>query len=111
MERFSNDLDYQRALKIMQHSDNEGEIDLLRISESSDEYFAIVKFLNYFEFVAIGIRANVVDERMLRQAFEGVLSGTFNRLRPLINQERSTSGQPAVWEHLESLASKWSATD
>lgn len=72
---------------------------------------ALRYLLNYFEFIAVGIRYGDLDETLMKQTFRGILCGVYEAAEPLIRQRRTTppgrKAAPRTFEHLHWLYERW----
>lgn len=68
--------------------------------------------LNYFEFVAVGIRHGDLDEALMKSSLRGILCGMVDVAEELIKARGfDKDGTPTrTFEHLRWLHSRWSAT-
>lgn len=73
---------------------------------------ALRYLLNYFEFIAVGIRYGDLDEKLLKNTLRGILCGVYEAAGPLVSQRRkppagSTAVRSKTFEHLEWLYDRW----
>lgn len=73
--------------------------------ENSDIWLSVEYVLNYFEFLAVGIRHGDLDEPVLRNTLRGIVVRLFDRASPLI--ESSKLQNPRSKEHLTWLYDAW----
>ncbi|MDP3761521.1 MAG: DUF4760 domain-containing protein [Ramlibacter sp.] len=80
---------------------------------SATESVAVVDgvryFLNYFEFVAVGVRHGDLDEDLMKGSLRGIVSRLSDAGHELIRVESGeTSGKPnKTYEHLKWLNRRW----
>lgn len=78
-----------------------------------DAQLAALRYLlNYFEFIAVGIRYGDLDEKLLKNTLRGILCGVYEAAGPLVTQRRqapagSKAGKSKTFEHLEWLYTRW----
>jgi uncharacterized membrane protein (DUF485 family) len=82
-------------------------------SAAPEAQLAAVRYLlNYFEFIAVGIRYGDLDEKLLKNTLRGILCGVYEAAGPLVTQRRqapagSSVGRSRTFEHLEWLYARW----
>ncbi|MGI4777492.1 MAG: DUF4760 domain-containing protein [Janthinobacterium lividum] len=80
---------------------------------SAEAQIAALRYLlNYFEFIAVGIRYGDLDEKLLKNTLRGILCGVYEAAGPLVSQRRqapdgSTAAKSKTFEHLEWLYGRW----
>jgi hypothetical protein len=78
-----------------------------------DAQLAALRYLlNYFEFIAVGIRYGDLDEKLLKNTLRGILCGVYEAAGPLVTQRRqapagSKAEKSKTFEHLEWLYTRW----
>jgi Domain of unknown function (DUF4760) len=72
-----------------------------------DKKTNVIHFLNFLEEIAIVIEYGEADERILREAFEGVISTACSKLHSWISTHRINRGRPRIWIKLEELGKRW----
>ena len=70
--------------------------------ESAD---ALRSLLNYYEFIAVGIRTGDLDERLLRKTIRGIMCSLVADCRPIVLAEQSRN--PLSYENLAWLYAQW----
>lgn len=79
--------------------------------ESEDQYRALTFILNYFEFVAVGIRCGDLDERIVKNTYRGIFINLVTISDRIICHQRrddgKTVGKPKCLEHLLWLDRRW----
>lgn len=74
----------------------------------SKEYQAIIKVLNFREFVAVGINNDVIDEQIYKDAYYSTILRDWNYLKTTVNFIRnSKTGYPTAFQDFEKLAQRW----
>jgi hypothetical protein len=70
---------------------------------------AVRYHLNYFEFIAVGIRHGDLDEQLMRSTLRGILVAQCALTKPLIdNYRKDAGGKPTrTFEHLLWLLERW----
>lgn len=81
--------------------------------EKADAIIALRYVLNFYEFMAAGVRSNDLDRDLLQSTFAEVVIGRFERSMPLIEYCRTRGGtggkeQVLAFEHLEIIVRDWS---
>lgn len=66
----------------------------------------IIHFLNFLEEIAIAIEHGA-DERILKDAFRGVISTGWSKLNSWVGQLRQMRNNPRIWVKVEALSAKW----
>lgn len=64
-----------------------------------------IYLLNYYEFLAYGIKSGTLDEELLFQTLGGIVIGHFDRAEAVIRKARELS--PKVYESLVNLEDRW----
>jgi hypothetical protein len=67
----------------------------------------VINFLNFLEEIAIARESGDVDERILRDAFRGVVETAWQRLQHWVGDQRRMRNRPRIWCKLEELARIW----
>jgi hypothetical protein len=65
-----------------------------------------IYLLNYYEFLAYGIKSGALDEELLFQTLGGIVVGHYRRAENMIKHARSES--PKIYESLVNLEDRWS---
>lgn len=73
----------------------------------SDDARSVRYVLNHFESLAVGIRAGIYDETMIKECWHGLLVDTFTKTEPLILAIREKKGVPTALQEFEWLAARW----
>lgn len=66
---------------------------------------SLVKLLNHYEFIAVGIALGDLEETMLKQTIRGIVCRLVNDCRHLIAEEQKQN--PKTYEHLSALYHRW----
>jgi hypothetical protein len=74
-------------------------------AESHELLVAIDRELNFFEFLAIGVNRNDLDEALLRDCMENILCNSYEQAQLYIAHWRGID--PTTWERLAALYAKW----
>lgn len=84
-----------------------------RVAENAHlhDYDIILRVLNYYESVAIGIRDGAINELMMRNWWRTTTVRDFIDMYVFIHQYRIFRGAPKVFEEAELLAVKWADTE
>lgn len=64
-----------------------------------------IYLLNYYEFLAYGIKSGTLDEELLFQTLGGIVIGHFDRAEAVIKKARESS--PKIYESLVNLEDRW----
>lgn len=79
--------------------------------ERAEAIMALRYILNYFEFIAVGVRANDIDADLLFDTVGQIVVGRFKRSEKLVKWFRAPApngqGQDLALEHLEWLCRQW----
>lgn len=74
----------------------------------SEECRAILKVLNFREFVAVGINQGIIDEKTYKQAFYTIVVNDWHNLENTIKAIRKCKkGKPTLFQDFEKLAKRW----
>ncbi len=80
-------------------------------TEKEEEREALTYVLNYFEFIAVGIRHGDFDEAVMKQTLRGILVNAYLFSEAYIKQGRGEENgkvtKPKVLEHLTWLYHRW----
>lgn len=68
---------------------------------------SIRDLLNYYEALARGVIQGVYDEEVMRASKRSAAFKAYDKLMPYIRQQRKIFSSPTLWDHFESLVSKW----
>jgi hypothetical protein len=83
-------------------------------SNSADvrkHYFAVRKYLNLHELIAVGIKNGMFDYRTCYDFWSGVLIRCVEDARPVLDNVRARPGHEATYVELEDLYAKWKARE
>ena len=75
--------------------------------EQSDEVAVLLRQLNNYELVSLGIKKGVFDERFYKRWFYSQLTSDFERLTPFIEAVRTQAKNQAYWCEFTELADRW----
>ena len=86
--------------------------DEVKAARPEAQLAALRYLLNYFEFIAVGIRYSDLDEKLLKNTLRGILCGVYEAAGPLVSQRRrapagSKAEKSKTFEHLEWLYDRW----
>ena len=74
----------------------------------SEECRAILKVLNFREFVAVGINQGIIDEKTYKQAFYTIVVNDWHNLEHTVKALRNCKkGKPTLFQDFELLAKRW----
>ncbi len=65
------------------------------------EFIAIRNLLNYYENVAIGVKANIYDIEMIKKSQGTMISHIFKQSQPFINKLREAERNPSLYIEFE----------
>jgi Domain of unknown function (DUF4760) len=83
-------------------------------SENADvrkHYFAVRKYLNVHELIAVGIKNGMFDGRTCYDFWSRILIRCVEAARPVLDHIRGRPGHEATYVELESLYVKWKALE
>lgn len=83
--------------------------DLQENATDNADILALRYILNYFEFIAIGIKRGDLDEGMLRDSLRGILLKNVSMSMPWISEQQSQSAH--LYENLLWLHGRWKPED
>lgn len=66
---------------------------------------AIIYQLNYFEFIAVGIRYGDLDENLIKNTLKSIINTNCVFFQNIIKDKQSKS--PSLYEHLTALNKRW----
>lgn len=99
------------ALRDLIQSKSHGETVDEALIERAEAINALKYVLNYFEFMAVGIRAGDLDEDLLYSTISTTVVGICERSKPLLNYYHSPApgggAQPLACADLVKLAERW----
>lgn len=77
-----------------------------------DTQSAIKYVLNYYEFIALGVDHGDLDEKIMEDAYSGIICGFYERAEPLVTalrgeDEKGDAKRPKVLHHLRSVYLRW----
>jgi len=82
--------------------------------EKFEERAAVDYIMNYFEFLAAGIRHGDLDKKVLRHTMKGMLIRYYEKMQPYIKYMRGDDGtiveRPTQLEHMTWLYHEWKDT-
>lgn len=73
--------------------------------QQRDGAAALTQLLNYYEFLAVGVREGDLDKDMLHKTIRGIMCNLVDDARLLISEMRRQS--PKTYEHLAPLYDDW----
>jgi hypothetical protein len=79
--------------------------------EVRKDYFAVRKYLNEHELVAIGIKNGMFDKQTCYDFWCGVLCRCVEAAQPVLAHVRARPGHSATYSELESLYREWKERD
>ena len=77
--------------------------------QQRDSAAALMQLLNYYEFLAVGIKEGDLDEKMLKNTLRGIMCNLVDDTRLLICALRKKN--PKLFEHLVALYDDWRRPD
>jgi len=83
-------------------------------SEKADvrkHHFAVRKYLNVHELIAVGIKDGMFDDRVCYDFWSRILIRCVEAARPVLDKIRDRPGHEATYIELESLYQKWKALE
>jgi hypothetical protein len=72
-------------------------------------YFALRKYLNIHELIAVGIKNGMFDDRTCYDFWSGVLIRCVEAAHPVIQHVQARPGARAIYIELETLYARWKA--
>ncbi len=76
------------------------------IEDNPNARKSLVVILNYFEYLSLLLKCELIDEQTLKGAFKTLFCEYFSRLKPYIDERQKASKRYLM--HYEEVASKWS---
>jgi hypothetical protein len=89
------------------HAQQKGNFARYLDQRGSPEYMAIMKTLNNYEFIAIGIRAGAFDEKIIKRMQFSITSRDWESLCPFINELRTQTKIDTLFQEFEWLGKRW----
>lgn len=93
------------------HKQNNGESYILTVEDFNKlipaQKNAIIYQLNYFEFIAVGIRYGDLDENLIKNTLRTIINTNCVFFHNLIKEKQSKSS--TIYEHLTALNKRWNA--
>lgn len=77
--------------------------------DSTDEKSVIRDTLNDYELIAIGIKEDILDERVYKRWFRSTLINDWEQAEAYIMEVRRNTSAPKIFCEFEELAKKWGA--
>jgi hypothetical protein len=74
-------------------------------------YFAIRRYLNIHELIAVGIKNGMFHDRTCFDFWAGILFRGVEEARPVIDHVRGRPGREATYSELETLYTRWKALE
>jgi hypothetical protein len=92
------------------------KMDIELFCTSDDEairkhYFAVRKYLNIHELIAVGIKNGMFHDRTCYDFWAGILFRGVEEARPVINHVRGRPGREETYSELERLYTRWKALE
>ena len=81
-----------------------GSEELVRLGPSFE------RLLNYYEFIAGGVRRGDLDEAIVKDTWRALIVDTFSHLRPFIVDARRERNRPELFRDLEWLCARWTCS-
>lgn len=78
-----------------------------KFSETEELRQAIHQSLNYFEYLAVGIKQGIFDEEVIKRMWWLTMKSNFQLLKPYIDYWRKNK-HPFIWRFMEEYIDKWS---
>ena len=73
---------------------------------SKEDRIVVRELLNFFEFVAIGLKHEIYDEKMVIDSMETAIVKYYKKGKNFIEQARMKSVKDTSYEHFEKLAKR-----
>lgn len=109
-----NDEKLRAGIKVICKLNNNPDIeiskyayDLTNDTHMQDDATAINYVLNYYEYVAVGVKERIYDEAILKKSSYTTLVHMYEFCEPYIKNIRRQNQRPTVWCEFEALAKKW----
>ena len=67
----------------------------------------VIHVLNLLEEIAFAIEYDLIDLKLIRDQFEGIVVSVWQILEPWVNKHRIARGRPKLWIKVEELAGTW----
>lgn len=97
--------DFKSAEKAVSPNERKGASDISDPACDNRDNFKTV--LNYYEFLASGIRNGDFDEQMVSDSLRGTILNLFETCQEGIFKLRTNRRRAALYEHLEWLHRRW----
>ncbi|SEG47121.1 protein of unknown function [Oceanospirillum linum] len=81
--------------------------DLSNDQTKRDQAASINYVLNYYEYVAVGVKRGIYDEAILKDSSYSTLVHMYEFCQPYIENVRRQNQRPTTWCEFEALAQKW----
>ncbi|RLK56226.1 uncharacterized protein DUF4760 [Stenotrophomonas rhizophila] len=78
--------------------------------EHTKETNEILYVLNHFETVSVGIKNDIYDEKMVKDAWCTMMCNTFEYSKPLVEAMRGKYGKPTIFQEYELLVARWATS-
>ncbi len=98
-------------LKKLDYFNNNGVVtqqDLQELFEENPKHrLNAHQFLNYFEYLCVGIKQGIYDEQVIKEFWSTLMLKAFTMFKPYVIEYRSSYHQSTAWEMLEEYSVKW----
>ena len=71
----------------------------------------VYSYLNYFELIAVSMRAGILDEDFYKNWMKSIFIQRWHEADDMVKKLREVKDKPKLFEHFEALATKWEAED
>ncbi len=100
-----------QGLNILRETDQNYHIeDFAKESKKkTDEAIAIRNLLNYYEIIGVGIKSDIYDVEMIKDAQKTMIIRIYEQSYPFIKRSREQDNNPELWVEFEYLVSALTA--
>ena len=67
----------------------------------------VIYLLNLFEYLSIGIKEDVYDQKIIRQSAESIIKDVWNASKKLVIVRREKTGRDKIGKNLEDMVDGW----
>lgn len=97
--------DAWNAARTAKSPNPDNELQRKTVERERESALALTQLLNYYEFLAVGIKEGDLDKELLRKTLRSIMCNLVDDCRDLIAEMRRR--RPSTYEHLTALYDDW----
>ncbi|MCV6612656.1 MAG: DUF4760 domain-containing protein [Amphritea sp.] len=108
-----SDTSLRTGIKTIMRLNSDKDVDISKYAYDSDEERhaaeagSIRYVLNYYEYIAVGIKRGIYDEKILKDSSYSTMTSMYEFCEPYIQSVRRVNARNTTWCEFERLAKKW----